>query len=397
MKRTPFLIALFSLFSLAGSVAAAPIAWEPDFGPVLDNLTGDDDSEDDVVLSFPFPFEGTTYTTVFVGTNGGIQLGDLGDDDDLDYDIWEYLDEFYDDESPILLALNTDLDLGTTGTVHFKDFGNRAVFTWNEVGTNEELEHLCSFQIQLFPDGRIYFSYNGILDGIDEDLVDSLDEGILVGISGSTGTDPGASDLSGSASTDTDTLYEVWNNKDDPDNSLFDLDMKTLVFTPKSGGGFSVGFLELMTSGPSFPDLLIGKKTNSLTGDGIRNPRIPSKRQTITHSRRIFTSNTSTAHLMIQNDGASEGTFTLRSSGDRFPRMTVSAQAVGIGNVSAAIQTGRFNPKIAAGGSVRVIYELKTDRFYAGVLRDEDRDDTVRFELSGGGSKDVAAMVNSYR
>jgi len=399
MKLTPLTLSLCALFSLVGNAAAAPIGWEPDFGAVIDDLTGEDDSEESVTLSFPFPFEGTNYTTVFVGTNGGMQLGDLGDGNDIDYDIWDDLDEFYDDgDFPVILPFNTDLDLGTTGTVHFKDFGNRAVFTWNEVGTNDKKEHLSTFQVQLFPDGRIYFSYNGIHDGIGEDLIDSLAGGILVGVSGSTGTDPGTVDLSSEPTTSTDTIYELWDYEDAPDNSLFDLDMGTLVFTPKAGGGFSVGFLEIMTTGTSFPDLLIGKKANSLGGDGIRNPRRPSKRQTITHSRGIFTNNTSTAHLLIQNDGASEGTFTLRSSGDRFPRMSVSARASGkAGNIGAALQTGRFKPTIPAGGSVRVVYKLRTDRFYAGVLRGDNRNDTIRFQLSGAGSEDNAAMTNNYR
>lgn len=396
MKITTLLFSLCALFSFAGNASAAPLSWEPDFGAVLDDLTGEDDSETSVALSFPFPFQGTSYTTVFVGTNGGIQLGDLGDDNEIDYDLWEYLDEFYDDGgSPILLPFNTDLDLGTTGTIHFKDFGNRAVFTWNEVGTNEEEEHLLSFQIQLFADGRIYFSYNGILDGIGEDLVDSLDEGILVGISGSTGTDPGPVDLSTPSSTITNTLYEVWKYEDAPENSLFDLDGETLVFSPKVGGGFTTS---LLTSSPAHPDLLIGKKANLLSGDGVRDARRPSRRQTITHSRGIFTNNTSKAHLVLQNDGGSEGTFTLKSFGDRFPRMTVSARVSSTGqNISAAIQTGRYSPTIAAGGSVRIVYKLRTDRFYAGVLRDDDRTDTIRFQLSGAGVTDNAAMTNEYR
>lgn len=404
MKLTSFAIASCALLALfVSSASAAPLAWEPDFGPEIVGLTGEDDDEELVTLSFPFPYEGTTYTDVYVGTNGAIQLGDLGDDSDIDYDMWNpsYLDEFYDDGGfPVLAVFNTDFDLDTNGTIHFKDFGNRAVITWNEVGTYEEKEHLASFQIQLFADGRIYFSYNGILDGVGEDLVTSLDQGILVGISGSTGVDPGPVDLSETNDTATDTVYEVWAEDAPPENSLFDLDQKTLVFAPKAGGGFRSYILQptpLTKPGRAIPDLLIGKTAKALRGNGIRNPNRPSPRQTIEYVCGIFKTNTSTAILLLQNDGGKAAKFRLRSSGDRFPRMDVSARASVGGNVAAAIRTGRFSPTIKGGASVRVVYRLRTDRYYAGVLRGGDRHDTVRFRLSGAGLKDTAAMTNRYR
>ena len=43
---------------------------------------------------------------------------------------------------------------------------------------------------------------------------------------------------------------------------------------------------------------------------------------------------------------------------------------------------------------MRVVYRLCTDRYFAGVLRGGDRDDTVRFRLSGGVAVDNAAMTN---
>ena len=403
MKLTPFLLTFCVLLALVRSASADPLAWEADFGTEIAALTGNDDSETSVVLSFPFPFAGTTYTTVFVGNNGDLQLGTLGTDNNIDYDHWEDLGKFFNDGGfPVLAAFNCDLDLSTTGTVHFKDFGNRAVVTWNEVGTNEEEEHLLTFQIQLFPNGTIYFSYNGILDDTGEDLVTSLDEGILVGISGSTNVDPGVVDLSLPTETLTNTIYEAWNYTSAPTNALFDLDQQTLVFAPKTGGGFLSYILEPTpdtptTTGKPVLDLLIGKSSNSLKGDGVRNPRNPSSRQTIEHERAIFTTNTSTAILVLQNDGVVSGTFRLRSSGDQFERMEVTAQTSKGGNVGAAIQTGRFSPTIPAGGSMRVVYRLRTERFYAGILRGGDRDDTIRFRLSGVGSSDNAAMINRYK
>lgn len=379
------------------SALAEPAGWESDFGDEVVALTGNDDVETSVALAFDFPFSGTAYRTVFITNNGAIQLGTLGDDNNISLGLWSDLTTFYDDGGyPVISAFNADLDLGTTGTIHFKDFGDRAVFTWNEVGTNEEEEHLLTFQIQIFADGRIRCSYNGILDGPGEDLIDSLDEGILVGISGSTGTDPGVVDLSVPTSTMTDTIYEVWNHTNDPDNSLFDLDQKTIVFTPKAGGGFISEILQPGTV-TARPDLLIGKSAGRLKGDGVRDPRQASVRQTIEYPRAFFKTNSSTAHLLLQNDGAAAGNLRLRSTGDRFPRMKVTARLSTGGNVAAAIQAGRFSTNVAAGGSVKVVYRLRTDRYYAGILRGGDRDDTVGFQLLGGGLTDHAAMTNRYR
>ena len=117
MKPTPFSLILCLLFLALQPLHATPIGWEADFGDELTDLTGEDDEEDTVTLSFPFPYAGTTYTAVEVGTNGGIQLGDLGNDGHISYDAWESLKQFYADGGfPTLFAFNSDIDLGTTGT-----------------------------------------------------------------------------------------------------------------------------------------------------------------------------------------------------------------------------------------------------------------------------------------
>ncbi len=379
----------------APAAFAAPPIWESDLGAALSDLTGEDDNFTEVSLSFPFVFEDTSYSNVIVGTNGGIQLGEDGDDDDIDYDYWEddYFDDFNDDGGfPVILPFGTDVDLSATGTIHFNDFGDRAVFTWNEVGTNEEEEHLSTFQIQLLADGRIIFSYNGILDGLGEDLVGSLGAGILVGISGSTGVFPGPSDLSASPSTATDTIYELWQGDEDPLNSLFDLDMTSVCFVPQPGGGFSV---ECEEPTGARPDLQIGKSFSQLKGDGVSNRRKASRKQTLVRPARIFKTNTQRAALLLQNDGGTAANLSLKSSGDRLPRMKVTARSGGK-NVSAAVQSGRFSRNVEPGGSVRVLCRVQTNRFYAGGLRNGDRDDTIRFRLTGGGGRDNAAMVIKY-
>ena len=107
--------------------AGLPPIWEPNFGSELTDLTGEDDETTEVSLGFLFPYAGTDYANVFVGTNGALQLGSLGTDDDIDYDMWENLEQFIDDADPIISPFNTDLDLSTTGKIFVNDFGDRAV------------------------------------------------------------------------------------------------------------------------------------------------------------------------------------------------------------------------------------------------------------------------------
>jgi hypothetical protein len=240
------LIFVFSAYSFA-----APPIWETDIGPALDILTGEDDSEVDVALSFNFPFNGVNYTTVYVGTNGALQLMDLGDSGDIDYDYWSYLEEFLSDSYPIIAPFNTDLDLTLEGTIHFNDFGDRAVFTWNEVGTNSNEEALSTFQVQLYDDGTIIFGYNGILDDPSEDLLGDLNEGIVVGVTPSNiaqCVDPGTFDLNGGAFSDGTTIHQRWcydevdtcecesTPRSGPLNTAFDLDQQNIVFTPIENG-----------------------------------------------------------------------------------------------------------------------------------------------------------------
>ena len=210
-RRTRLGFALIAALLLAAAPAfAQPPIWESNFGPAIVSLTGQDDAEASVNLTFSFPYGNTGYTTVFVGTNGCIQLGSLGTDDAIDYDHWSYFEEFYADAAPEICPINTDWDLGTNGTVHFNDFGNRAVFTWNEIGTNENEDALATFQVQIEQSGRIVFGYNGILDEDGEDLIGDMSEGFVVGITSSNGVDPGPTDLTGGPFTAGGTIYERW-------------------------------------------------------------------------------------------------------------------------------------------------------------------------------------------
>lgn len=243
--------------STAFATTFTPVIWETNFGSVVSDASDNDDYQEKLNLSFLFPFASVSYGSVWMGSNGGLQLDDgsdqAGNDDDIGYEVWADFDEFNDDGTPTIFPFNTDLDPedGGVGTAYFNDFGNRAVFTWDGFATNETDDvALVTFQVQLFDTGTIVFGYDGMFAGPGQSALNDLDVGILVGISNSDGTDNGGSDLSnGPFSTSSTTIYELWcydsvdscdGGRPGPLNSAFDLDQTNVIFTPNSGGGFDV-------------------------------------------------------------------------------------------------------------------------------------------------------------
>ena len=106
-------VLLFSIsfYLPAQAGLAQPPLWSNDFGTEL-GLSDDDDNEEAVMLPFPFPFNGSVFNMAYVGTNGCIQLGGLGVDDEIDYDHWIYMEEFLSDsdpDNPEICPFNTDL------------------------------------------------------------------------------------------------------------------------------------------------------------------------------------------------------------------------------------------------------------------------------------------------
>ena len=118
-------------------------------------------------------------------------------------------------------------------------------------------------QLLIYQDGSIVSNLNGILDGDDEDLIEDLDTGIIVGITPSdfpydgepmVPGDPGPNDLSESSLYDRTTIYERWcydeadscgtegsdTGLPGPVNTEFDLDYKSVCFAPRAGGGYVI-------------------------------------------------------------------------------------------------------------------------------------------------------------
>jgi len=244
---------------------AQPPLWEPDFGTELATVSNCDDCEEAIALPFPFPFNGSTFNMAYVGSNGCIQLGGLGLDDEIDNGYWQEMEEFLSDsdpDNPLICPFETDLDLDEIGNIFYNDSGNPLIITWDGVGTFANKFIPSTFQVLLYQDGRIVFNYNGMMVG--GNFIADLDEGIVSGITPSDlpffpgdpptiPSDPGPVDLNQGPFNFGSTVYERWcfdmanscgvdgtnTGLPGPINTAFDLDFWSICFAP-SGGVFGI-------------------------------------------------------------------------------------------------------------------------------------------------------------
>lgn len=279
--RTCKLFSLLLFLVFAGQSAprahAEPAVWEPDFGSPVASLSGQDDAAENVVLSFEFPFDNQQFTVVSINVNGGIALGNDPDSFlNLPWHLWHknsFELGFAASGFPSLVAFNTDLDMTSTGQIYFNDFGDRAVFTWDGVGTNQSPGiAFATFQLQIFADGRFVYAYQAF----NGDLIADLDEGIVVGYSdGRSAAPTGSVDFSNSPFSALSTNYEIWCYDEDPNadpaasncyepgrdnNAGFDVAQgdATLQFEPDGTGGYLVtNRVETEPPPPAPPPVLI--------------------------------------------------------------------------------------------------------------------------------------------
>lgn len=210
--------------SLACAAAADDVAWwETDIGTALADLAGEDDATQEVTLSFAFPYAGGAYDALYVGTNGALALGGLGEADD-----YPSGSEFQDTPDPMVAPFWCDMSLASRGGVLFNDFGDRAVVTWNGIGSYQDEDLAFRFQTQLFADGRIVLGYS-LIPGVASAMVD-VD--VHVGLTeGNLPAAPAQVDYSAAPFSSGYTVLEVF-----PVDGVFDLNRSSLVFTPEASG-----------------------------------------------------------------------------------------------------------------------------------------------------------------
>ncbi|HKY33808.1 MAG TPA: S8 family serine peptidase [Candidatus Polarisedimenticolia bacterium] len=140
-------------------------------GTPIASLDGDDEIANDIPIGFLFDFYDQAYTTVNVSTNGWLSFTNRTASGTITYTN-QPLPNTSAPEN--LLAAFWD-DLNFRGAVHayYHNDGGRFIVQWNDVdrhpATEEPTPDHLTFQIILYPDGRIVYQYlttNGKLDSM---------------------------------------------------------------------------------------------------------------------------------------------------------------------------------------------------------------------------------------
>ena len=117
----------------------------------------DDDSRK-IPLGFSFSFYGRTYSSVFVNSDGNLTFT-AGDVQMTARDLGRFLTGV-----PRIAPFFDDLNPAEGGQVTYTADAGRFVVTWTEVPECclPEIQPQSSFQVSLFPDGRVEFAYGSV-------------------------------------------------------------------------------------------------------------------------------------------------------------------------------------------------------------------------------------------
>jgi len=115
---------------------------------------GDNGYRDFVLPGATFPFFGTVYDTIYIGTNGYITFT-AGDT------TARLSPTALAKDLPRIAPLWADLEVVDAGDIYYKRFDDRHVITWSGVG-QPAYEGLSTFQVVLYDDGRIAFVYKKV-------------------------------------------------------------------------------------------------------------------------------------------------------------------------------------------------------------------------------------------
>jgi hypothetical protein len=115
---------------------------------------GDNGYRDFQLPEAQFPFYGTYYDTIYIGTNGYITFNN-GDT------TARLSPAALASDLPRIAPLWADLEVVDAGEIYYKRFADRHLITWSGVG-QPAYEGLSTFQVVLYDDGRIGFSYRKV-------------------------------------------------------------------------------------------------------------------------------------------------------------------------------------------------------------------------------------------
>jgi hypothetical protein len=205
-----------------GTIQLIPASFNTNFGT---NVSRCDDCFFQFTLPFAFPYYGVNRTSVFVGTNGYLTFNS-GDNNYVESlpafssqaRIAAFFDDLYPGPSP-----------DPTSSLYVNSLPDRFLVTYLKDPHYPTSGPFNTLQIQLYPDGRIIFAYNGI---------GSLNTGTIVGLTPGPNTPSVAVDYITQTNVDVpagSAVYEYFN-----ETLLFNLDQSFIVFSPNAGGGYNV-------------------------------------------------------------------------------------------------------------------------------------------------------------
>jgi hypothetical protein len=204
---------------------------------------------------FVFPFFGNTYTEVFLNSSANLTFG--GSDD------WNWTDLAHFTNSfpritPVWIPLSLEGGYKYQN-IHVLQNSDLVQFTWDRVSPDWGYAVL-SFQVVLYPDGGIDFSYK-----------EMPHSGLAItGISAGSGLLDGPHDFSlESPFTSTDSLgtYELFSSTP---YHPFDLGYSAISFDPNGTGGYQIGFTQLQDYPPTVEILEPALGASDTSGTEVR-------------------------------------------------------------------------------------------------------------------------------
>ncbi|MFN2431312.1 MAG: hypothetical protein ABR599_00565 [Gemmatimonadota bacterium] len=236
-------------FTVIPAPPSTPVFFDPDVGAQVTSVSGEcpgrsrsgDDSFIAVPLPFDFPFYGRAETQAFVSTNGLVTFGEPQPcDNSGTAGSFGNADE--------IAVLNFDLEPGIGGQILVNSSDPaKAVVTFREVPICGLSETSNTFQLVLFPDGRIRMNYGYVsTQGLSTQCVSSSISGSLVGITPRTATGRRNVSFTGQTPLSVGAQEGVFENFFL--SRLFNLENRSLLFTPIVADGVFGGYqVELLT------------------------------------------------------------------------------------------------------------------------------------------------------
>ena len=148
------------------TAAAVPFAFEDisSTGTVIGGLTGADDVSVSIPLGFPFPFYGTSHTSVFVSSNGLLTFGSANTS-------FTNADLTTSPTQAAIAPFWDDQIVSSTGRVLYQVLGSgatlRQVIQWNQTSffSGGAAGDTITYQAVLYADGRIQLNYADLSSG----------------------------------------------------------------------------------------------------------------------------------------------------------------------------------------------------------------------------------------